>query len=67
MSTPDSRLLGVQEVAQYLGVSNAFVYRRAAELGGSKVGSKLRFARGAVDKYVQRQRLDSGMRVRAPK
>lgn len=48
--------LSVSETAKLLGMSADFVYRRATELGVSRVGRNLRFSRREVEKRLQRSR-----------
>jgi excisionase family DNA binding protein len=56
-------LMTVAEVAGYLGVSEKTVRRRAAELGGTKIGSALRFRRVEIDVFLEKHRLDRPRRV----
>lgn len=58
------RLLDVAAVAEFLGVSQKFIRRHAAELGGVKVGSHLRFRRADVDHYLEVNRLGATKGVR---
>jgi excisionase family DNA binding protein len=50
-------LLTPREAAQLLGVSAAFVYRHARELGGAKFGSLIRFSQEGIDAYHQTHRI----------
>jgi excisionase family DNA binding protein len=52
-----SRLLSLDEVCRYLGVSPTFVYRHAKELGAYKVGSKLRFSVSNIEAWLEKRRL----------
>lgn len=51
-------LLTVEEVAEMLSVSPAFVYRHARELGAFKVGRHLRFPVSGVEDWLESRRLD---------
>jgi excisionase family DNA binding protein len=56
-TAPDA-LLSVREVAALLAMSEDFVRAHAAELGGRRVGSRLRFRRESVDTWIDAQRHD---------
>ncbi len=45
----------VSEVAAFLQVAETFVYRHATEIGVFKVGSHLRFSKGKVQEWLDRQ------------
>jgi hypothetical protein len=45
-------LVGVEAVARHLGVSGAWVYRNADRLGALRVGRRLRFDLGEVDRLL---------------
>jgi hypothetical protein len=47
-----SELVGVAEVARHLGVSGGWVYRNADRLGVLRVGRRLRFDLGEVDRLL---------------
>jgi excisionase family DNA binding protein len=51
-------LLKVSEVAEFLQVTPAFVYRHARELGAFKVGRHLRFNSTGVEAWLQSRQLD---------
>jgi len=51
------RLMTVQEVAEYLNLSDYTVRRMALDLGGIKIGQRLRFRRSSVDAYLKRHQL----------
>lgn len=51
-------LLRVEEVCDLLRVGTTFVYRHAAELGGVKVGRHLRFRKGDIEAWLDRQRVE---------
>lgn len=44
--------LSVDQAADYLGVSAKTVRRKAADLGGVRFGSQLRFKASAIDAYL---------------
>jgi hypothetical protein len=46
-------LVSPEELARYLSMSPDWVYRHAAELGGRKCGSKLRFSISEVDERLR--------------
>lgn len=49
---------GVPWVTKYLdNVSEKFVYRHAAELGGVKVGGRLMFRASEIDRFLEGNRL----------
>jgi hypothetical protein len=50
-------LLDVAAVMAWLGVSDAFVRRHKARLGGRKVGGLLKFERADVQAYLDRGRV----------
>ena len=62
--TPSDRWLTPKEAAEYLAISERTVRRRAADLGGVKLGpserAPLRFKRSALDRWANRFRLRSG-------
>jgi hypothetical protein len=47
-----SELVGVEQVARHLGVSGGWVYRNADRLGALRVGRRLRFDLGEVDRLL---------------
>jgi predicted DNA-binding transcriptional regulator AlpA len=51
-STDASDLVGVDQVARHLGVSASWVYRNASLLGALRVGRRLRFDLGEVDRLL---------------
>src|SRR5947199_2086318 len=57
VSAPTRRLVGVREVAEYLGVQRSFVYEHAVELGARRLGSgpkaPLRFSLREVDERLR--------------
>jgi excisionase family DNA binding protein len=53
----DESLMTVQEVAEYLNLSDYTVRRMALDLGGIKIGQRLRFRRSSVDAYLKRHQL----------
>jgi hypothetical protein len=63
------RLLTVADVARWLALGEGWVREHAAELGGVKVGadsrSPLRFARPAVEQWIEEHRLRPPTRVSA--
>jgi hypothetical protein len=46
-------LVGVEDVARYLNVSEAFVYEHRVDLGARKVGSLLRFSLTELDQRLR--------------
>ena len=53
-----ARMLSVNELAGYLGISRAGIYRivRRGELDPIRVGNRFRFRREDVDDYLERNR-----------
>jgi excisionase family DNA binding protein len=58
-SRPLVQLLDVDQVAALLCCSRKSVYRRARQLGGLKLGSRLRFRAEDVSAYLESLRLDA--------
>lgn len=54
--TPE-RLLTAQETAARLGVCRSFLTRHAAEIGGRKVGTRLKFAEADIAAYLESRRV----------
>lgn len=54
----ETKLMSVEKVAEFLGISKKSVYRLIAqgELSGFKVGSVLRFRQIDIDTYLERSR-----------
>jgi hypothetical protein len=48
----DGRLLTVEEVATQLRTSPRWVYRHRRALGGKKLGAKVRFTEGGLQRYL---------------
>jgi excisionase family DNA binding protein len=57
-TTAADGLLSVPQVASLLAMSEDFVRDHAGELGGCRVGSRLRFRRASVDAWIDAQRHD---------
>ena len=57
----ESKLMTVVEVAEYLRISRASVYRlvRSREVPVSSVGRQLRFRRDSIDRWLQGKELNS--------
>lgn len=65
-ATPGDRLLTVGDVCGLIQVASTFVYRHAAELGGIKVGSHLRFRLRDVEAWLDSQRMADVSECRTP-
>ena len=57
----DPKLMTVVEVAEYLRISRASVYRlvRSRQVPVSSVGRQLRFRRDSIDRWLHDKELDS--------
>ena len=57
----ESKLMTVSEVAEYLRISRASVYRlvRSRQVPVSTVGRQLRFRRGSIDRWLQGKEMSS--------
>ena len=63
-ATMQSRWMTLQEVAQYLQLSKDMVYRLAqsGKIPASKVGSRWRFRRERIDRWMEDMSVDSDSR-----
>jgi hypothetical protein len=61
------QVVGVRELAQILGVDPATIYRRADELGASRIGSALRFDVNEALGRTRRGALDAPSKASAPR
>lgn len=54
-----NRLISVEEVAKYLGISKRTVYRlhEAGQLPAYRIGRLLRFKEGEIEEYLENQRV----------
>lgn len=50
-------LMTKRDVAAYTRMSEKWVQRRAADLGGFSLGGRLRFRRSSVDAYIENNTL----------
>ena len=66
MTAPDDRLLTSKEAQAILGCGRTFLTERAADLGGRKVGSRLKFLRADLDAYLDRVRIAAPVADPAP-
>jgi len=57
----ETKLMTVAEVAEYLRISRASVYRlvRSRQVPVSTVGRQLRFRRGSIDRWLQGKEMSS--------
>ena len=51
----DGELLAPEQVAQLLHMSRKFVYANARSLGGVRIGRRLRFKKGRVERWLARR------------
>lgn len=64
--TTESALLSARDAAAVLGVCRSFMTEHAAELGGRKVGSLLKFRRADLDAYLEQRRVKDATQVAQP-
>ena len=66
--SPDSDILTVKEVAQYLRKSTSWVYRHQQELGASKLGGSLLFRKVRIDGRLSgEEQKDVQVQLQVPK
>jgi excisionase family DNA binding protein len=63
------KLFNVSEVAELLGVSTSFVYKKSerGELESIKIGSTLRFQDSAVQRYIKKCKSSAGLSIQRNK
>ena len=63
-ATMQSRWMILQEVAEYLQLSKDMIYRlaQAGRIPASKVGSRWRFRRERIDRWMEDQAVDTDSR-----
>ncbi|MEJ1958919.1 MAG: helix-turn-helix domain-containing protein [Nitrosomonadales bacterium] len=61
MKKPESDILTITEVSEYLKVAERTIYRLAAgkKIPAFKVGGTWRFSRAEIDKWIKRQTAES--------